>query len=94
VSARPPHHVDTGTTPEALAHRRGDGPPVGCWVGLGDEAPIPFGARVASHPPGSLTSGTSSVPSASSSNTATFGFSASRRANTEPEDPDPQTMKS
>ena len=42
----------------------------------------------------SMTLGTSSLPPASSSSTLTSGFSASRRATTEPEEPDPQTMKS
>ncbi len=34
------------------------------------------------------------VPPASNSSTLTSGFSASRRATTEPEEPEPQTMKS
>src|ERR1700758_5643212 len=41
-----------------------------------------------------MTSGTSSHPPASSRSTLTSGFSASRRATTEPDEPDPQTMKS
>jgi hypothetical protein len=42
----------------------------------------------------SITLGTSSVPPASSSSTLAAGFSASRRATTEPDEPDPQTIKS
>jgi hypothetical protein len=42
----------------------------------------------------SVTLGASSLPPASSNNTLTSGFSARRRATTEPEEPDPQTMKS
>jgi hypothetical protein len=38
--------------------------------------------------------GTSSVSPASSKSTLTSGFSARWRATTEPEEPDPQTMKS
>ena len=34
------------------------------------------------------------MPPASSSSTLTSGFSASRRATTDPDEPDPQTMKS
>jgi hypothetical protein len=41
-----------------------------------------------------MTLGTSWLPPASSSSTLTAGFSASRHATTEPEEPDPQTMKS
>jgi hypothetical protein len=50
--------------------------------------------RFVDHWIASMTLGTSSVPPASSSNTLTSGFSASRRAATEPEEPDPHTMKS
>src|SRR5215471_17921 len=42
----------------------------------------------------SLMLATSSSPPASSNRTVTFGFSARRRATTDPEEPDPQTMKS
>jgi hypothetical protein len=42
----------------------------------------------------STTLGTSSLPPASSTSTLTSGFSANLRATTEPEDPEPQTMKS
>jgi hypothetical protein len=41
-----------------------------------------------------MTEGTSSLPPASIRSTRTAGFSASRAATTQPEDPDPQTMKS
>src|SRR3979490_2104046 len=41
-----------------------------------------------------MTLGTSSSPPASSNSTLTFEFSASRRAKTEPDEPDPQTTKS
>ncbi|MGY4653055.1 hypothetical protein ACVWWN_006851 [Mycobacterium sp. URHB0021] len=41
-----------------------------------------------------MMAGTSSSPPASSSNTLTSGSSASRRAPTDPEEPDPQTTKS
>src|SRR6516165_11188471 len=42
----------------------------------------------------SATLGTSSSPPASNNRTLTAVFSARRRATTEPEEPDPQTMKS
>src|SRR5258708_5795246 len=43
---------------------------------------------------GALTFGSSSSPPASSKSTCTSGFSARRRATTDPEEPDPHTMKS
>jgi hypothetical protein len=46
------------------------------------------------HCPGSLTLGTLSSPPASIRRTLTSGFSASRRATTDPDEPDPQMMKS
>jgi hypothetical protein len=51
-------------------------------------------ARFKGHLTASVTFGTSSLPPASTNSTLTSGFSASRRATTEPEEPDPQTMKS
>src|ERR1700745_180807 len=54
-------------------------------------------SSVPSFPPkraASVTLGTSSLPPASSKITLTSGFSARRRATTDPEEPDPQTMKS
>src|SRR5262249_9102341 len=42
----------------------------------------------------SMTLGSSSLPPASISSTLTSGFSARRRATTEPDEPDPQTIKS
>ena len=50
--------------------------------------------RFIGHWPASMTSGILSLPPASISSTLTSGFSANRRATTEPEEPDPQTMKS
>src|SRR5262245_844558 len=50
--------------------------------------------RFSGHFSGSLTSATSSSPPASNSRTLTSGISARRRAITEPDDPEPQTMKS
>jgi len=41
-----------------------------------------------------MTLGTSSPPPASSSSTLASRFSASRRATADPDDPEPQTMKS
>src|SRR5262245_5065018 len=46
------------------------------------------------HRSASMTLSASSPPPASRSRTDTSGFSASRRATTEPDEPDPQTMKS
>src|SRR5262245_54737136 len=46
------------------------------------------------HRSASMTLGASSSPPASRSRTVTSGSSASRRATTEPDEPDPQTMKS
>jgi hypothetical protein len=42
----------------------------------------------------SVKAGTLSSPPASTYSTLTSGFSASRRATTEPDDPAPETMKS
>src|ERR1700730_6590924 len=50
--------------------------------------------RFRGHLLASITSGTSSLSPASTNKTSTSGFSASRRATTEPEEPDPPTMKS
>ncbi len=50
--------------------------------------------RLSGHWAGSITSATSSVPPASSNSTATLLFSDSRRASTDPAEPDPQTTKS
>jgi len=44
--------------------------------------------------PGIITAGTSSSPPASRSRTVTSGVSARRRATTDPDEPEPQTMKS
>ena len=46
------------------------------------------------HADASLTLASSSLPPASSRRTLTSAFSASRRATTDPDDPEPQTMKS
>src|ERR1700738_2630779 len=50
--------------------------------------------RLAPHCSARITAGTSSGPPASSSSTLTSAFSARRRATTEPDEPEPQTMKS
>src|ERR1700729_3498368 len=50
--------------------------------------------RLVGHKAGVITDGVASWPPASSSSTDTWGFSASRRATTEPDDPAPHTMKS
>src|ERR1700730_6850067 len=50
--------------------------------------------RFKNHCPGSFTLGTSSSPPASIRRTLTSGFSASRRATTDPAEPDPQMMTS
>src|ERR1700730_6855595 len=50
--------------------------------------------RLRNHCPGSFTLGPLSSPPASIRRTLTSGFSASRRATTDPDEPDPQMMKS
>jgi hypothetical protein len=50
--------------------------------------------RFIGHLSASMILGTSSSPPASSNSTLTLAFSARRRATTDPEEPDPQTMKS
>ncbi len=50
--------------------------------------------RFSNHFPGSFTLGTLSSPPASTRRTLTSGFSASRRATTDPDEPAPQMMKS
>lgn len=50
--------------------------------------------RLANHMSGLVVSGDSSEPPASSTSTFTSGFSARRHATTDPDEPDPHTMKS
>jgi hypothetical protein len=64
----------------------------GFVVALNDQSCSP--PRRAGQRSGSMISGESSLPLASSRRTLTSAFSARRRATTEPDDPDPQTMKS
>src|SRR6266478_1066076 len=83
-----------------------DPPPSTLPIFSGMERPLRYGLgwatkfqsrsvpRFSNHRADSVTLGTSSLPPASSNNTLTSGFSARRRATTEPEEPDPQTMKS
>jgi hypothetical protein len=68
--------------------------PVEVEVVTARESPVPLTREFNGHRFASMTLGTSSRPLASSNSTLTSRFSASRRATTEPEEPDPQTMKS
>ena len=85
--ARPDHQVDTRSTAENSAHRHRDLPAIRGGVGLGLEVPVTFAAEVAWPLVRLDDARTSSLPPASSSNTLTFGFSASRRAITDPRIP-------
>src|SRR5258706_4923836 len=68
--------------------------PLRCGLGWATNFQSRSVPRFSNHRPASVTLGTSSLPPASSNNTLTSGFSARRRATTDPEEPDPQTMKS
>src|SRR5258708_4851708 len=46
VSSRPCHHVDTGSSPQYLAHAQWNGAAVEMWVGLSDEAPVAHATQV------------------------------------------------
>src|ERR1700730_83970 len=80
MASGPDHHIDARAATQNLAHSHWNGTSVQSWIWLGSEA--------------SLMLASSSLPPASSRRTLTSAFSASRRATTDPDDPEPQTMKS
>ena len=94
VTARPHHHVDARSPAKHFAHGPKQRSPVQIRIRPGLERQSRSLPRFSVQRAGSSTSGTASVPPASSSSTLTVGFSARRRATTELDEPDPQTMKS
>src|SRR5262249_52327067 len=78
------------TLPIDIARER----PLTCGLGWAKKRQSRSLPRLAGHCAASSTSGTSSLPPASNNSTPTSGFSASRRATTEPAEPVPQTTKS
>src|SRR3954469_1078654 len=68
--------------------------PLRCGLGIASKPQSRSLPRFIGHRIGSITSGTSSFPPASSNSTETSEVSASRAATTDPDEPDPQTMKS
>src|SRR5215813_7111372 len=80
--------------PSTLPMGRGMARPLRCGLGCAMNFQSRSVPKFSNHLFASLTLGTSSLPPASSNSTLTSGVSANRRATTEPEEPDPQTMKS
>jgi hypothetical protein len=94
VSARPGHDVDVDPPPSTLPIFSGMERPLRCGFGWPIKAQSRSLPRFRGHWPASMMLGTSSLPRASSRRTLASAFSANRRATTEPDEPDPQTIKS
>src|ERR1700680_1506705 len=92
VAPRPHHAVDAGAATDGLAHGLGDGAAIDARAAFSAECPVELAALV--EEPGSVMRmpGFRSSTPASRSRTCVSGFSASRRATTGPEAPEPMTM--
>src|SRR5258708_18422526 len=80
--------------PNTLPIEYGMARPLRCGLGWAAKFQSRSLPRFAGHCSARITSGASSGPPASSSSTLTLGFSPRRRATTEPDEPEPQPIKS